>query len=243
MVLLVTTKSATNKAEVQTMFDGFARRYDFFNHISSLYIDRRWRNIAANELKGLSLSKTLDVATGTADMALTIRKRLKPQCVIGVDISEEMLAIGRKKVEKKKQEKFISLQCSDSEALPFNGHTFDAVTVAFGVRNFENLEKGLKEMYRVLKNKGKIVILELSIPKNRIFRKIFNFYFFRVMPLIGRLLAKGAKNDACEYLPNSVQKFHQGTKFNIKMENCGFENVKVKPLTFGIVTIYTGVKS
>ena len=222
------------------MFDRFAWRYDFLNHLFSLNVDKLWRNKAAKELRGLALDCVLDVATGTADMALTIRKRLNTAQIVGVDISEGMLEIGRKKIEKKKLGQFIKLQYGDSENLPFNEQTFDAVTVAFGVRNFENLEKGLNEMFRVLKNNGKIVILELTIPANKTFRTVFNLYFFKIMPFIGRLLSKGAP--ACRYLPNSVRFFHQETELRKKIETCGFSNIKVKPLTFGIVTVYTGVK-
>ena len=222
------------------MFNSFAWRYDFLNHLFSLNIDKLWRRKAANELRETLLNKVLDVATGTADMAITVQKRLKPKQIIGVDISEGMLAIGRQKVEKKGLERYISLEHGDSEALPFDEQSFDAVTVAFGVRNFENLEKGLTEMYRVLKIEGKIVILELSVPPNRVFRAVFHFYFFRIMPLVGHLLSKDAH--PCKYLPNSVQSFPHGAEFKEKMKKCGFSEVKNKQLSFGIVTIYTGKK-
>ena len=222
------------------MFDRFAWRYDFLNHLFSINIDKIWRRKAAKELRGLSLVKVLDAAAGTADMALTIQKHLKPEHIIGVDISEGMLEIGRQKVKRKGFEQYISLEYGDSEALPFGEQTFDAVTVAFGVRNFEDMEKGLKEMHRVMKNGGKIVILELSIPQNRLVRGIFNFYFFRIMPLVGRLISKDAH--AHKYLPNSVQSFPYGTKFKEIMESCGFSEVKIKSLSLGIAYIYTGSK-
>ena len=229
-----------NKKEIQIMFDRFAWRYDFLNHLFSINIDKLWRRKAANELRGLSLGKVLDVATGTADMALILQKHLNPEYIVGVDISQGMLDIGRRKIEKKGLERQISLKYSDSEALPFDGQTFDAVTVAFGVRNFEHIEKGLSEMNRVLKIGGKVVVLELSIPRNRFVRGIFNFYFFRIMPFIGRLLSKD--DYAYNYLPNSVQAFPYGTKFKEKMGNCGFSEVNVKTLSLGIATIYTGTK-
>ena len=222
------------------MFDGIALKYDFLNHFFSLHIDKIWRRKAVNELRGRPLDHVLDVATGTADLALTIQKRLHPGHITGVDISEGMLSIGRQKIEKKGLEQQISLHYGDSEALPFADYMFDAVTVAFGVRNFEHLEKGLDEMFRVLKTGGKLVVLEFSIPQNRIFRSIFHLYFFRILPLVGRAVSKDAH--AYTYLPISVQSFPHGVDFKKRLENCGLENVTVRPLTFGIASIYTGVK-
>ena len=222
------------------MFDRIARRYDFLNHLFSFHIDKIWRRKAVNELRGLPLDHVLDVATGTADLALALQKRLQPVHITGVDISEGMLAIGRQKIEKKGLKQQISLMYGDSEALPFDDHTFDAVTVAFGVRNFKRPEKGLDEMCRVLKPDGKIVVLEFSIPENRMFRSIFHFYFFRIMPFVGRLVSKDAH--AYAYLPDSVQSFPYGTKFKEMMETCGFLEVGVKTLGLGIASIYTGRK-
>ena len=228
------------RATIEQMFDKIAWRYDFLNHFLSLGIDKRWRIRAVNELRGLPLNHVLDVATGTADLALTIQKRLNPKNIIGIDISEGMLAIGRRKIEKKGLKQQIELKYGDSEALPFDGQTFDAVTVAFGVRNFEHLEKGLCEICRVLKIGGKVVILEFSVPQNRFFRGFFNFYFFRVLPFLGRLLSKDSQ--AYNYLPDSVQSFPHGAEFKKIMEKCGFSEIRIKPLTFGIVYIYTGIR-
>ena len=228
------------RAAVAQMFDNIAWRYDFLNHFFSLHIDKLWRRKAVNELRGQPLDKVLDVATGTADLALTLQKRLHPQHITGIDISEGMLAIGRQKIEKKRLEQQITLQYGDSEVIPFDDHTFDAVTVAFGVRNFERLEKGLGEMFRVLKPGGKVVILEFSIPENRIFRSVFHFYFFRILPFVGRLASKDIH--AYHYLPESVQSFPHGEEFKNRMENFGFSEVKVRTLTFGIASIYTGKK-
>ena len=222
------------------MFDGIALKYDFLNHFFSLHIDKIWRRKAVNELRGLPLDHILDVATGTGDLALTIQKRLHPEHITGIDISEGMLAIGRQKIEKKGLERQISLKYGNSEAIPFADCMFSAVTVAFGVRNFERLEKGLNEMFRVLKTGGKLVILEFSIPQNRIFRKFFHFYFFRILPFVGRAVSKNAR--AYNYLPDSVQSFPYGAEFKKRLEEFGFENVTVRPLTFGIATIYTGIK-
>ena len=227
-------------AAVAQMFDNIAWRYDFLNHFFSLHIDKLWRHKTVNELRGQPLDHVLDVATGTGDLALTIQKRLHPGHIVGVDISEGMLAIGRQKIEKKGLSQQISLQYGASEALPFTDQTFDAVTVAFGVRNFEHLERGLGEMFRVLKPGGKLVVLEFSIPQNRVFRTVFHFYFFRILPFVGRLVSKD--NHAYNYLPDSVQSFPHGAQFKEKMENCGFSEVKVKPLTFGIASVYTGKK-
>ena len=232
--------SGNKQPPIAQMFDKIAWRYDFLNHFFSLHIDKIWRRKAVNELRGQLLGHVLDVATGTADLAIVIQKRLQPEHVTGVDISEGMLVIGRKKIEKKGLKQKITLQYGDSEALPFADHTFDAVTVAFGVRNFEYLEKGLFEMFRVLKTGGKLVVLEFSIPQNRIFRRIFHFYFFRILPFVGRLVSKDTQ--AYSYLPDSVQSFPHGVEFKSIMENCGFEAVRIKPLTFGIASIYTGKK-
>ena len=227
-------------AAIAQMFDQIAWKYDFLNHFFSFHIDKIWRRKAVNVLRGLSSGNVLDVATGTADLALTIQKRLHTEHITGVDISEGMLAIGRQKIEKKGLSQHISLQLGASEALPFNEQTFDAVTVAFGVRNFESLEKGLKEMIRVLKTGGKLVILEFSIPRNRFFRSIFNFYFLRILPFVGRLVSKDTR--AYHYLPESVQTFPHGEEFKKIMEMSGFKNVKSKSLTFGIASIYIGIK-
>ena len=222
------------------MFDQIAWKYDFLNHFLSLHIDKIWRRKAVNELRGQSLNEVLDVATGTADLALAIHKRFHSAHITGVDISGGMLAIGRKKIEKKGLTQQITLQLGDSESLPFASNIFDAVTVAFGVRNFAHLEKGLGEMFRVLKTGGKLVILEFSIPKNLFFRSIFHFYFFRILPMVGRWVSKDAH--AYQYLPDSVQAFPCGTEFGKIMERCGFEDIKIKSLTCGIASIYTGIK-
>jgi len=238
----IVSDSLGKRTAVAQMFDKIAWRYDFLNHFLSFNIDKRWRNKAVKELSTpLQIDHVLDVATGTADLALTIQKIIKPKHITGIDISEGMLAIGRKKIEKKGLEKQITIQYGDSEDLLFNEKTFDAVTVAFGVRNFEHLEKGLNEMYRTLKTCGKVVILEFSIPKNKIIRPLFQFYFFRILPFFGRLFSNDSY--AYKYLPKSVHSFPHGTEFKEIMEKCGFSEVKITPLTCGIVTIYTGIRS
>ena len=228
------------KSSIGEMFDRIAWRYDFLNHFFSFHIDKIWRRKAVDGLRGQTLDEVLDVATGTADLALAIYQRFCPRHITGIDISEGMLNVGRQKISKKGLESQISLIWGDSKAIPFDDHQFDAVTVAFGVRNFEHLEHGLCEMLRVLKAGGKVVILEFSNPQNRVFRSVFHFYFFRILPFVGRLVSKDAH--AYHYLPTSVQSFPYGAEFKSRMENCGFKEVAVKPLTFGIASIYTGRK-
>ena len=225
---------------IAQMFDSIADRYDFLNHFFTLHIDKLWRRKAANELRGLPLDNVLDVATGTADFAIKLHSRLKPKHITGVDISEGMLAIGRKKIEKKGLCRQISLKYGDSTALPFDDQSFDAVTVAFGVRNFEDLEKGLCEMYRVLKIGGKLIILELATPENRVVRVIHNYYTSCILPFFGRFLSSNAK--AYKYLPNSVKSFPHWVELKKIMEKCSFDEVKIKSLSFGVAGIYTGTK-
>ena len=232
--------SEDNNIKVQSMFDGIAFRYDFLNRFFSFGIDKIWRAKAVNELRAFMPEKVLDVATGTADMAIALQKKLNNAHITGVDISEKMLAIGKQKVKKKGLEQHIKLEYGNSEALPFDQQSFDAVTVAFGVRNFENLKNGLDEMYRVLKTGGKVIIIELSIPQQLVAQYIFKLYFFRILPYMGRFLSKHAY--AYSYLPHSVQSFPYGAKFKEKMESCGFSEVGYKSLTFGIAHLYKGNK-
>ena len=227
------------KALVREMFDGIAYRYDFLNHFLSLGIDNLWRRKALRPLAEYPNPYILDVATGTGDFAIAAL-RYKPSAVVGVDLSVEMLRIGKEKMKKKGLDKIIKLQVGDSENLQFANETFDAVTVAFGVRNFEDLEKGLNEMSRVLKVGGKAIILEFSKPKGVFFRSLFNFYFFNILPFLGKLVSK--HSSAYTYLPESVDAFPAGKDFADIMMRCGFRAVEVNTVTGGIATIYTGVK-
>ncbi len=231
----------SKKQQVAGMFDQIAFRYDFLNRFLSAGIDVYWRKRAIKELKGLQPKKILDVATGTADVAIMTCKLLKPLTITGIDISEGMLDLGRKKVAKLLLNKQIELMQGDSEAINFADNTFDAITVAFGVRNFENLGKGLKEMLRVLKPGGKLVVLEFSKPKKSVFKGFYNLYMRLVTPGIGRLISKN--REAYQYLNDSVQKFPEGNYFLTIMNEVGYTATYLKTLTGGICTIYCGTKS
>lgn len=231
---------ATKKEQVASMFNNISGTYDFLNHFLSLGIDMIWRKIAIRELIQDKPKYILDVATGTGDLAFEAIQTLKPDKVIGIDISEGMLGIAREKILKRKMQDKFEVHLGDSEKLLFENDTFDAVTVAFGVRNFEDLEKGLSDMLRVLKPGGKAVILEFSKPKVFPVKQAYNFYFKYITPAIGRIFSKDSS--AYSYLPESVASFPDGEKFNSLMQKVGFQNTKYRPLTFGICSIYIGVK-
>lgn len=230
----------SKKEQVAKMFDQIAFRYDFLNHFLTAGIDVGWRKKAIQQIRDLYPQKILDVATGTADVALLTYKILQPSGIIGIDISNGMLELGRKKIAEKGLQKFIELQTGDSEAINFADSTFDAITVAFGVRNFANLEKGLNEMLRVLKTDGKLVILEFSRPKSRFIRFFYNLYSRSISPRAGKLIAKN--KEAYEYLNNSIEAFPEGNAFLQIMGKVGYKNVYCKPLTFGVCSVYCGSK-
>lgn len=231
--------SLGKKEQVALMFNNISPKYDLLNHMLSLGIDIRWRKKAIKQLISIKPKSILDVATGTADFAIQ-SLALDPDKVIGVDISTGMLDVGKEKIKKKNLEHIISLEAGDSENLQFEDNNFDAVIVAFGVRNFENLENGLTNMYRVLKENGKVVILEFSKPTSFPFKQIYNFYFKSILPNIGNVISKD--NSAYTYLPESVQAFPDGSKFLDILNKTGFNQTECIPLTFGICSIYTGVK-
>ena len=226
------------KEQVKQMFDNISFRYDFLNRFLSLGIDILWRKKAIKSLKPFNPKIILDVATGTGDLAIEALK-LNPDKVIGVDISEGMLEMGRKKLAALK-EKRIELQTGDSESLNFDDNTFDAATVAFGVRNFENLSKGLTDMLRVLKSGAPIAILEFSKPSVFPVKQVFQFYFKVILPFTGKFFSKDQR--AYTYLPESVQHFPEGKAFVDIMVSCGYKNVSSHRLSFGICTLYTAVK-
>lgn len=234
------TDREDKKGQVSKMFNKIAPYYDFLNRLLSLGIDTIWRKKAIDQLKNEQPKFILDVATGTADVALETVKRLHPDKIIGIDISTEMLEIGRKKISKRGLDTVITLQEGDSENLPFADNTFDAITVAFGVRNFENLEKGLLEMRRVLKTNGKLVVLEFSKPSIFPIKQLFNLYFKYLLPLIGRLTSKDPR--AYQYLYESVQAFPDGNDFVNILSKTGYKSNQCIPLTLGICSIYSGQK-
>lgn len=231
--------AASKKLQVARMFDTISGNYDFLNHFLSFGIDIHWRKKAIKLLQKSNPKLILDVATGTGDFALQALS-LKPTKIIGVDISEGMLERGRKKMIEKGVSEMIEMRNGDSENLPFEENKFDAIIVAFGVRNFENLNKGLAEMLRVLKPGGRVVILEFSKPTSVIIKPLYQFYFRFVTPAIGKLFSKDAH--AYEYLPESVNAFPDGADFTGILDRLGYKNTSCKPLTFGISSLYTGTK-
>ncbi|HSZ86353.1 MAG TPA: bifunctional demethylmenaquinone methyltransferase/2-methoxy-6-polyprenyl-1,4-benzoquinol methylase UbiE [Puia sp.] len=228
------------KEQVADMFNRIAFRYDFLNRFLSAGIDIYWRKRAIKELTAANPQIILDVATGTADVAVMMTKYLHPKKIIGIDISESMLELGRKKTAKLGLNNVIELETGDSEAINLSDDTFDAVTVAFGVRNFENLEKGLFEIRRVLKPNGKLVVLEFSKPKKLFLRKLYNFYMRIAANGVGKWVAKNC--EAYEYLQESVNAFPEGKDFADILEKTGYTNIYFKKLSLGICTIYCGSK-
>ncbi|MFA9370387.1 MAG: bifunctional demethylmenaquinone methyltransferase/2-methoxy-6-polyprenyl-1,4-benzoquinol methylase UbiE [Labilibaculum antarcticum] len=229
----------SKKDQVALMFNNIARKYDFLNHFLSMGIDKLWRKKAVKLLQPLQPKQLLDIATGTGDFALACLK-LNPDKVTGIDISTEMLAVGREKIAKKKLQDKIELFEGDSEDIQFDDNSFDAITVAFGVRNFQNLEKGLQEMNRVVRPGGKVVILEFSKPKKFPVKQFYNFYFFNILPLWGKMVSKDSS--AYTYLPESVGAFPDGENFLEIYKSCGFEDTEQLKLSFGIASIYIGTK-
>lgn len=229
----------SKKGQVEEMFDQISHRYDLLNHLLSMNIDKVWRRRAVNLLKPFQPKTILDIATGTGDFALAA-VRLNPEKITGIDLSEGMLEIGRKKVEKKGLTKIIELQKADSENLPFAENTFDAAIVGFGVRNFEDLGKGLSEIFRVLQPGGVFIVLEFSKPRNVFIRKLYFFYFTRVLPFLGRVVSKD--NRAYTYLPESVNEFPDGDDFTAFLKSAGFIKCRWVFQTMGIATIYEAQK-
>ncbi len=233
------TSNLNKKEQVAEMFNNIAGRYDFLNHFLSMGIDKGWRKKAIAEAGSVSPKKILDVATGTADLAIAASK-LNPQHITGIDIADQMLEVGRKKIVENNLSDKISLQTGDSENIKFTTGEFDVVTCAYGVRNFEHLEIGLTEMGRVLRPGGKVVILEFSHPTAFPVKQLFGFYFKFILPLMGKLVSKHSR--AYTYLPESVMAFPQGKEFCDILTKCGFKTPKARPLTFGITTLYTAYK-
>jgi len=240
MTLPYTNSGQSKKQQVEEMFDSISPKYDLLNHLLSLNIDKLWRKRAIKKLRSFSPKNILDVATGTADFAIEA-SRINGCKVTGIDISEGMLNIGREKIRRIALDKTISLIKADSENLPFNNNTFDAATVGFGVRNFENLELGLSEILRVLKPEGVLMTLEFSRPETPPLRQLYNFYFKRILPTIGKKISNDER--AYSYLPESVSEFPDGKKFIAILEKAGFKNNAYFQQTFGIATIYQSQKA
>ena len=229
----------SKKQEVAEMFDNISARYDFLNHFLSLGIDKIWRRKAIKQLQSIPVKKIIDIATGTGDFAIAALK-LNPEEVIGLDISAGMLAVGEQKMIKNKVDSIIKMQLGDSENIPYDSDYFDALTVGFGVRNFENLELGLTEMLRVLKPGGKAVILEFSKPKRFPIKQIFGFYSRYFIPFFGKRISKDAQ--AYSYLPESVAAFPEGKDFEDILRKIGYKNIESTLVSGGIATIYAGIK-
>jgi demethylmenaquinone methyltransferase / 2-methoxy-6-polyprenyl-1,4-benzoquinol methylase len=230
----------SKKEQVASMFDKIAFRYDFLNRFLSVGIDKSWRRKALKELQELHPKNLLDVATGTADVALMAAKQLSIENIVGIDISEGMLALGREKIVKAGLAQQITLQSGDAETINFPDNSFESITVAYGVRNFQNLQKGLAEMLRVLKPGGKLVILEFSRPKQTGFKQFYNLYMKVVAPQFSKML--GSNKEAYAYLNNSVMNFPEREQLVAVMDNVGYKQTYYKSLSLGICCIYCGSK-
>lgn len=233
--------STLNKKEqVEKMFDTISGNYDNLNRIISFGSDIKWRNKILQMILKKSPESILDVATGTGDLAIKFARKSKATKIIGLDISEGMLSVAKKKISDTILSEKVEFIKGDSEALPFSTNSYDAITVSFGIRNFENLEKGLSEIYRVLKPKGLFIILETSIPAKFPFKQGYLFYTKRVLPIIGKIFSKDKL--AYTYLSESASVFPYGKKLNNILLKIGFIEVDNKPQTFGVATIYTATK-
>ncbi|MBT8259751.1 MAG: bifunctional demethylmenaquinone methyltransferase/2-methoxy-6-polyprenyl-1,4-benzoquinol methylase UbiE [Flavobacteriaceae bacterium] len=229
----------SKKEQVATMFDNISKEYDGLNRVISFGIDVKWRKKVVNLVDKQNPRHILDIATGTGDLAINLAET-HAEKITGLDISEGMLEIGKQKISKRQLNNRIEMVVGDSENLPFKDNTFDAITVAFGIRNFENLEKGLGEILRVLKPSGIFVILETSVPTKTPFKQGYNFYTKRIMPLIGKLFSKD--KSAYTYLSESASVFPYGDKLNNILRKIGFIDTTALPQTFGVATIYLASK-
>ncbi len=227
------------KEQVAQMFNNISGNYDGLNRMISFGIDVKWRKKVVRIIKKNKPQKVLDIATGTGDLAINISKNTTAQKIIGLDISEGMLEVGKQKIVKEKLNN-IELVLGDSENIPYNNDSFDAITVAFGIRNFETLEKGLSEILRVLKPNGTFVILETSVPNKSPYKQFYKFHSSKILPLIGKLFSK--EQSAYSYLSESAAKFPHGEALNNILIKIGFKEVENKPQTFGVATIYTATK-
>lgn len=230
----------SKKEQVAEMFNAISPKYDALNRILSVGIDQIWRRKTVREIRSTGATQILDVATGTADLALALADGIPGSQVVGVDISAGMLDVGRQKVRARRKDDRVRLDLGDGEQLPYEDASFGAITVAFGVRNFENLEQGLRDMNRVLQPGGTLAVLEFSQPTSWPFRPLYLFYFKNILPRIGRLISKDAS--AYTYLPDSVQAFPYGEAFALKLREAEFTSVRIRPLTLGIASLYVATK-
>ena len=228
----------TKKEEVREMFDNIAPKYDLLNHTLSMSIDRVWRRRVVGEVRRAKPGRILDVATGTGDLAIAMARRIRDVQVLGVDLSEQMLAVARRKIEARGLDGRIVLDRGDAERLAVADASVDVATVAFGVRNFGDLGAGLRELARTIKPVGKVVILEFSRPRNRVFRALYEFYSYKILPRIGGLVSRDKR--AYEYLPASVGEFPAPEEFMAMMARAGFRNCRARSQSFGIAQIYIG---
>lgn len=227
------------KEQVTKMFDTISKEYDGLNRVISFGIDIKWRNKVVEIIGKTKPYSILDIATGTGDLAINLAKT-KASKIVGLDISEGMLNVGRKKIERLELSNTIQMVLGDSEKIPFSDNSFDAITVAFGVRNFENLEKGLSEIYRVLKPGGTFAVLETSVPTKTPYKQGYKFYSTKILPTIGKLFSKDKL--AYKYLSDSAAAFPYGIAFNNILNKIGFIDITNKPQTFGVATIYVAKK-
>lgn len=230
-----------DKRGVTSMFDNIAHSYDFLNHLLTGGIDRYWRKQLVKRAANQPTRSIVDVATGTGDLAIALHRAIRPEQLIGLDLSENMLAVAQKKIERHQLQHSIILQKGNGEETGLGSFSCDLITVGFGIRNFQHPEKGLAEFHRLLTRGGRLLILEFSIPTNRLFRSVYLFYFKHLLPLIGKWLSGHAS--AYSYLPASVLSFPCGETFADMMREAGFQNVSFSSYTFGIVTLYEGVKA
>lgn len=233
------SKEAKGK-QVERMFDSIAHSYDLLNHTLSLGIDKHWRKAAIDSLRPFQPQHILDVATGTGDFAMLAAKELQPKSLLGIDLSEGMMDVGRRKVKDAQLDNVIRFQKEDCLHLTLEKDSFDAVMVAYGIRNFENLDQGLREMCRVLKPKGRLVIIELTSPNRFPMKQLFWLYSHVLMPTLGKLISKDSQ--AYAYLPATMEAFPQGEEMQHILQKAGFKDVKFKRFTFGLSTLYMASK-
>lgn len=233
-------QATTKTDQVRQMFDAIAPAYDFMNRAMTLGIDIWWRRLAVKRLRRITPAHILDVATGTGDFAIQLHDSLHPQHITGIDLSPGMLTEAQRKVKEKGLQEVISFEEGDCMALPMQDNTFDAVTVAFGVRNFEHLQQGYQEMARVLRPGGMLCVLELSTPTNRLIRWFYDLYTLHIIPAIGSI--KSGDKSAYRYLPNSIAAVPQGNDMLQLMRNAGLKEATFRRLTLGVCTIYTALK-